>query len=282
MQDIRQSKNYASYLSKTGWKIKNISNNYYYIKSLFFYTTIKLQRPEKLIINDIKKVVSKYRGLVNLIIEPKNKKQENMLKDNNFKITNPFIPSKTLVLDLKNSQKKIFDNFSKDAKQSINKNKNTKVAETKNLEEFYKRWKSSVPWGRHVLSINNLKALKLAFNKNSLFLLSENSGGIFLIANNVGYYWHGFSNTEGRKTQTQYRIVWEGIKWAKKNKCTHFDFEGIYDKRFPIKNWIGFTRFKSKFGGKKKEYPGAYQKVFAGVPYVLAVPIILIKTKKKK
>jgi len=264
MRDVRQSEEYADYLSNTGWKIKKINNNYYYIKSFAFYTIIKLQRPEKINLKDIKSITNNYRGMINLIIEPKNEEQEVGIRKLGFKQTNPLIPSKTLVLDLKKSQKYIFSNFSKDARSAIRRNSQFSVnnLQKTNLEEFHYTWKSSVPWGRHVLSAKNLKALKKSFGSNSLFLLSENSGGIFLNANNIGYYWHGFSNTEGRKAQTQYRIVWEGIKWAKKNGRKYFDFEGIYDERFPIKNWLGFSKFKGKFGGKKKEYSGAYRRIY--------------------
>jgi lipid II:glycine glycyltransferase (peptidoglycan interpeptide bridge formation enzyme) len=37
--------------------------------------------------------------------------------------------------------------------------------------------------------------------------------------------------------------------------------EGIFDERFPIPAWRGFTKFKKGFGGKITKYPGAYQKI---------------------
>jgi len=49
-------------------------------------------------------------------------------------------------------------------------------------------------------------------------------------------------------------------KLAKKMGCKIFDFEGIYDDRFPLKSWLGFSRFKKSFGGLEVEYPGAYSK----------------------
>jgi lipid II:glycine glycyltransferase (peptidoglycan interpeptide bridge formation enzyme) len=42
--------------------------------------------------------------------------------------------------------------------------------------------------------------------------------------------------------------------------CKIFDFEGIYDSRFPIKSWLGFTHFKKQFGGNEIAYPGCYIK----------------------
>lgn len=48
--------------------------------------------------------------------------------------------------------------------------------------------------------------------------------------------------------------------WAKKRGCKIFDFEGIYDERFPNKSWLGFTHFKKSFGGYEVSYPGTYTK----------------------
>ncbi len=50
----------------------------------------------------------------------------------------------------------------------------------------------------------------------------------------------------------------DAILLAKKSGCKVFDFDGIYDERFPIKTWLGFTKFKKGFGGKEIEYPGCY------------------------
>jgi lipid II:glycine glycyltransferase (peptidoglycan interpeptide bridge formation enzyme) len=55
-------------------------------------------------------------------------------------------------------------------------------------------------------------------------------------------------------------MVWYGILWGKKRGAKMFDFEGIYDSRFPNKSWLGFTHFKKSFGGKEVEYPGCFVK----------------------
>jgi len=86
------------------------------------------------------------------------------------------------------------------------------------------------------------------------------AGAIFLLGDKIGYYWQAFSNKEARRLQAQYKIVWEGILWAKKRGAKIFDFEGIYDERFPDKSWLGFTHFKKSFGGHEVEYPGAMLK----------------------
>jgi lipid II:glycine glycyltransferase (peptidoglycan interpeptide bridge formation enzyme) len=49
---------------------------------------------------------------------------------------------------------------------------------------------------------------------------------------------------------------------AKKRKCKLWDFEGIYDERFPNKDWLGFSHFKKSFGGSEILFPGSVTKWF--------------------
>src|SRR4030042_1056681 len=73
-----------------------------------------------------------------------------------------------------------------------------------------------------------------------------------------GYYWYGFTNNEGRTSLSQYSLLYQGILWAKRQGCKVFDFEGVYDPRFPDKSWLGFSHFKRSFGGYEVEYPGCF------------------------
>jgi lipid II:glycine glycyltransferase (peptidoglycan interpeptide bridge formation enzyme) len=148
----------------------------------------------------------------------------------------------------------------KDARYAIRKTKNLKTEETENVEKFRESWKKSVGLKRYVPPRTQLLALKKSFGDNCLFLTAQDNsaGAIFLVGDGLAYYWQAFTNNAGRKSLAQYKIVWEGIKWAKKKGAKIFDFEGIYDGRFPNKSWRGFTHFKKSFGGEMVEYPGAY------------------------
>lgn len=260
--DIRQNKKYAQYLRRQNWIAEEHNGVFYYIKKILFFSVIKAQRPKNIDIKIIKRLSKKYRA-VQVVIEPNNKEQELRVKKLGFKHTSPYIPSKTVVLQLAKPLKNIFEGFNKDTRYSIRKSENIKVSEEQDLENFKKHWKKTVDYKRYVLSIKQIRDLREAFGKGSLFLVADNniSGAIFLVAGDVGYYWHGFVNKEGRKRLSQYKVVWEGIKWAKGRGAKYFDMEGIFDERFPLKIWKGFTKFKKGFGGSVVEYPGAYQKI---------------------
>ncbi len=267
MLDIRQSKNYADYLSSIGWIVERINGINYFVKKFpLIGSVIKIQRPQRINYLTIKQLAIKYHAF-QIILEPKQKLIMNNLQ---FKISkSPYLPTKTLQINLTQSKEKIFKQFKKDCRSAIEKNEKLKIKETKNIENFRNAWKKSVGLKRYVPPLSHLVALKKSFGKNCLMIhcyisVDHNKNGgvgaIFLLSNNIAYYWQAFTNKEGREKQIQYKIVWEGILWAKKHGAKVFDFEGIYDERFPNKSWLGFTHFKKSFGGKEIEYPGCYTK----------------------
>lgn len=279
--DLRQSQNYASFLKKQGWTVERINNTNYFIKKLpLIGSVLKIQRPRKVDFETIKKLEAKYR-VFQTAIEPDltftdGFNAHNLLLQNGFRLSkNPYLPSKTLVLDLSQSKDVIFRIFSKEARRSIKKGSALRVKEyssSKDLKIFHNAWKKSVNFGRFVPSLKTLLNLKKSFPHNkSLFLASHNisgriiGGAIFTISshdvsNYITYYMYGFTDMEGRTSLSQYSLLYSGILWGKSIGCKQFDFEGIYDERFPVKSWLGFTHFKKQFGESEVLYPGCYTK----------------------
>lgn len=264
MVDIRQSVQYANYLSQIGWRVERSAEINYFIKKFpLLGSIIKIQRPEELKINKIRELTKKYRAF-QIIIEPQSAFAAEYLTSLGFRLSkSPYLSTKTLQIDLSETKEKIFKDFAKDAKSALKKTKNLGVRDyNDSLEKFRSAWKKSVGLKRYVPPLGHLIWLKKSFKKNSIFLMTkdESAGAIFLSGDGISYYWQAFTNREGRKKQQQYKIVWEGILWAKKNGARIFDFEGIYDERFPNKSWLGFSHFKKSFGGYEVEYPGAFIK----------------------
>lgn len=268
MNDIRQTKNYALYLTSLGWKIEKEKGVYYFTRRILpFLKIIKVQRP-KLIDTEFLEKTASEKKITITIIEPKDKKQAQIIKNKKFKTTKPYLPSKTLILNLSLPLSKIIEKTKKDCRLAVKKTQKIKIkkCKKKDLAEFYHLWKKSVGIKRYIPPLAQLKNLKKAFRKNSLFLLYKDkdgaySGAIFLKNKQNAYYWQAFTNKKARKKLIQYQIVWQGITWAKNNNCSYFDFEGVFDHRFPNYKWLGFSHFKKSFGGKEICYPGAFMKV---------------------
>ena len=115
-----------------------------------------------------------------------------------------------------------------------------------------------------------LEQLFRGFGKNCYLVHSYDQGGkicavaSYLIAGNTSFYQMNGSTDQGRKDFATNQSVWEGILEAKRRGCKLLDFDGIYDDRFPKAQeaWIGFSRFKSSFGGKEFAFLGSFIKWF--------------------
>jgi lipid II:glycine glycyltransferase (peptidoglycan interpeptide bridge formation enzyme) len=280
LSDVRQSINYSKYLKSQGWVVERVKNTNYFIKKIpLLGSVLKIQRPINLDFETIKKLESKYR-VFQTIIEPdltsvvnSFSNIHNLLLSNDYKLSkSPYLPSKTLHLDLTSPEKEIYNNFTKDCKYSIRKGEGLKITNYSTLEEleiFHNAWRSSVNFKRFVPSLTSLINLKKSFpNNHSIFLTSHNKSGNIIggaiftrSSHDFAYYWYGFTNKEGRTYLSQYALLYQGILWGKKMGCKVFDFEGVYDSRFPNKSWLGFTHFKESFGGKDVLYPGCYTKL---------------------
>ena len=308
MTDLRQTKEFANFLKSQGWIIETISEakpkktprgcakalprgeTKAFIRKLPLtpFSIIKLQRPEMIDIQKINQLAKNHRALA-IYIEPSLSTINYQLstKKNGFHLSrSPFLPTKTIHLDLAQSQKQLLTDMKKDARYCIRKaslaGPTCKQVGPDGIKLFHQAWKRAVSWKRHVPPLKTLKNLKTAFGPKAIFLvaltkvtpgveLGQNdvdtpgvdailAGTIILLTKDTAYYYYAFTSKEGRKMMAQYLLVWEVIKIAKKQGCKIFDFEGIYDPRFPIKNWQGFSYFKKSFGGKEVEYPGCFVK----------------------
>lgn len=278
MIDIRQSKGYAKYLKSQGWTIERRNGiDYFLLKVPILGWILKIQRPKKIDYHHIGVLVDKYKPW-QVSIEPNDDKNIDLLIANGYRpSTSPFLPTKTLRIDLTKSVKQITADFHYRAKRGIARGSKvtTKIYSTPNeIELFQNAWKKSVSYYRNVPSIELLLSIKNSYQQNdTLFLASHNivsriiGGALFTICREINcdtvcYYWYGFTNNEGRSLLSHYSLIYQGILWAKKMGCKVFDFEGIYDERFPDKSWLGFTHFKKSFGGYEVKYLGCYTKFY--------------------
>jgi len=297
MTDIRQSKQWGKYLEALSWKNvgaaigkKHIAVRIRDIPLLG--STIKVQRIDEIstkILTSIEKAVIDKKPLF-IKIEPTNilsRDKENILTKSGYKLdTWPLSPTKTIHINLKNSEEELMKAFSKDTRQSIKKARKLKLKtkyinfkqENKKtnglLIDFYELLKRTSKRGKfYAPKMKDLKAKVKAFGKDAYLILVNPAlpgadrclaGCLILIHDKKAYYVHAASTQKGQKLNASYLTLWETIKFVKNKSCTIFDLEGIYDERFIkiTKKWVGFTVFKKKWGGKIVEYPGSYVKYY--------------------
>ncbi len=276
MLDLRQTQEYANFLKKEGWIVERIEGTNYFIRKLpLVGHVLKIQRPEVIDFDTINKLCRKH-GVFQIILEPFDSSQQTELANHGFRLDrSTYLPSKTLQIDLTKSSKDIYKDLERNIRTGIKRGEGLKTKEysiPSEIKTFREEWKKIIKNKRYVPSLETLLNLRKSFpDKKSLFLASHNiygriiGGVIFTISshdrsNCITYYMYGFTSKEGRSSLVHASLLYQGILWGKRMGCKVFDFEGIYDSRFPNKSWLGFSRFKKSFGGYEVLYPGCYTK----------------------
>ncbi|MDO8570915.1 MAG: peptidoglycan bridge formation glycyltransferase FemA/FemB family protein [Candidatus Daviesbacteria bacterium] len=294
--DIRQSKEWGDYLSSIGWKVEKIGNSRVFIRNLPFlkYSVIKIQHPQNnLSFSEIDKFAKKHHSLF-VILEPdkNNFNKEAVLKNGYVRSKSSLTHTSTIYIDINKSENKILSGFSENARRNIKKAQNNnleiKIISLKDsdrdlqFKKFYSLLSNLTHLKKFYIPGHSEFHKKMMAFKNSSYILFAYHNVIAIrrkpekqSSQPVAAVWLGiledravYMNTGitkvGYETLANYLLVWESIKFAKSKKLPIFDFEGIYDPRFPKerKSWKNFSEFKKRFHGNVIEYPGSFIKIY--------------------
>lgn len=263
MVDLRQTNKYVKFMENIGWVVERVNNVNYFVRPFPIYGSfMKVQRPKEIDVDQIRDIQKKYKVL-HTIIEPLTMNHKSLLISHGFKQSTPYLPSKTLHIDLAKTEDALLKEMHQKTRYNIKlaQKKDIKIIESKDIDLFVKFWKDQ-KFNRRFFGTKDITELYKVFGKDSHLLLAykdnELVSGVFSVhAHKQAYYMYAASSQKGKELYGPTLLVWEQIRLAKKKGCKIFDFEGIYDERFPLKDWKGFSRFKKGFGGKEVEYPGA-------------------------
>ncbi len=283
MIDLRQTSDYAKFMENLGWEVEKVGQSFAYIKRLSILGSfVKIQRPDVLREEEIDQIgrLCKKNRTFQLILEPRSNSEISLLTSHNFRLSKSyFVPSKTIQIDLTKSETQLLKEMHQKTRYNIKRVKSykLKVTSSQDILSFANFWQKCalkqrgmfLDQKREIIEIYKAFSLESsaykAFCKNAHIVSVEKDNvllaGILLICTqDIAYYMYAASSQEGKKLFAPTIAAWEAIKLSKKLKKKLFDFEGIYDSRFPIRSWLGFTRFKQSFGGTEIEYPGTYTK----------------------
>jgi len=277
MTDLRQTEKYAEYMKATGWMVEKNPDFFAYCKKIpILGNFIKIQRPKKLTELQIKKTINKYKPF-QLVIEPKNKNQEILIKKLHFRQSKTyFVPSKTIKINLSKTKEQLLSSMHYKTRYNIRKAQRSdlKIVTEKHIVKFADFWQKCALQQRGMYLSQKTEIVQIynAFGKDAKIITVQKnkniaSGILMICAAKTAYYMYAASTPEGKKEFAPTLNVWSALQRAKRLKCKSFDFEGIYDKRFPINSWIGFTRFKRSFGGKEVSHPGTFSKFL--IPFLI-------------
>lgn len=281
--ELQQSPLYSLYIKKLGWKVVPIQNTQLFIKKLPFMGGIaKFQRmyplpPVELVIETCKKYQIR-QAIVEASLEQNEEEFRlwcNSLREHVPLAQSPYLPTKTILVDINKPEEKIFGAFSEAKRRAVRRaqKKSVVIKESSNIDELIsiknksagflgfitthgvkEMWEVFAP--RYATTIMALGPKRFNFGRHN----NEKSlvGGILLIFwEDTAYYWITGTTKYGKKLFAPSLLVWEAIRLAKSRGAKYFDFVGVWDERFPKENkeWLGFTKFKEGFGGNVFYYP---------------------------
>lgn len=255
--DLRQSPAYGQYMQTMGWKVIKIGDIQIFIKRLWIFGSIaKIQRVHlPLPWAKIQPILKSHRVWmtklepINVHPAPKGFRQDKW----------PLLATKTLRIDLTKSFQ-----FKKDARYSLRRAQSNKGKKTQRNDfyEFYELWKKANGVKKlWTPSKEHFDSLVKSFSENSYCVTINNlAGALVLIHDRVAYYYYAAALPDAKRGSLPYLVIWECLQEAKRRDCTIWDWEGIFDSRWPNKSWQGFTHFKKSFGGLEILLPGSFTK----------------------
>lgn len=260
--DLRQSSDYGKYIESLGWKVVG-NNPQIFIRKLWVLGSIaKIQRFKDLNWQEVRQVLKKHHVWMTKA-EPD---FQSSIPNSQFKQdTWPMLATKTLRISLSPDLSAIFNQFKKDCRYTLRKLQTTNHQIQLNLfDDFYEIWQTSARLKKlWIPPKKDYDSLIRCFGKNCFCITINNlAGALVLIHDSVAYYYYSGALPEGKKLNLPYLVIWECIKESKKRKCKIWDFEGIYDYRWPNRGWLGFSHFKKSFGGYEVSFPGSFTKWF--------------------
>lgn len=275
MQELRQSKNYANYMEMINWDVDVVEGVYIFSKKIpIIGSVVKIQRTNKKISQEKLLEVRKNKRAFMINIEPLNKVNSSYYISAGFNLTHvSSLPSKTIRVNLVMPEKKLLSEMHYKTRYNtkIAIKRGVKVKTSKDIKLFAELWqKCAKERGMFLPLKREINAIYKAFGDEATIFLAYKGndllGGILTLgAGKICYYMYAASRKTGKKLFAPTLLAWEAIRFAKKKKYKYFDFEGVFDERYPIKTWKGFTRFKRSFGGKQIEFPLMLRKFFLPV-----------------
>lgn len=297
MKDLRQSPGYARFMASKGWGVESLpatplpqqssrgkreSTIFAYLRRIPFVplSVMKVQRFDRLPdLEALRRLVWR-RRVVSVTLEPGTivglsmTELDWLLTGRGFRPSRwPFLPSKTIRIDLTPGEDDLLGAMRKDARASIRKARGAFSVQIASHEDRLQIERFQEFWLRHgkgsILGLSELRALFMSFRGDAFLVLAAShsgtllAGAVILHFERCAYYTYAATSALGRKALTGYLVVWEAMREARRRGCTSFDLEGVYDQRFPLlKRWRGFSAFKEKFGGEVFSYPPPYTRSF--------------------
>jgi|CXWL01.1.fsa_nt_gi lipid II:glycine glycyltransferase (peptidoglycan interpeptide bridge formation enzyme) len=242
--------------------------------------------PSKVMVEEVKRELRK-QGSLMVKLEPNILAAEGAEKMAGFKGRlgmvrgRPLFTKWSFWLDLTKSEDELLAGMKQKTRYNtrLAEKKGVRVVEDNSQEAFEEYWKLTEETTKRQGFYSHTKkyhqkmfeTLRTA-NMAHLFIATHEgktlATWIIFILNGVMYYPYGASTREDRNVFGSNLLMWEVIKFGKKNDCRLFDLWGSPGPTpIPGDPWAGFHRFKEGYGAKLVEFVGSYDLVINPLLY---------------
>lgn len=270
-KDIRQAGAYRKFMERIGWHVEEVDwkggSCQIFIRHLWPASIAKIQRVNLPIPWERVHAVLKKHKVMMCKIEPNHQSTQDQiskLRALGFKQDNwPMLGTKTMFVDLRPAEATLFEGLGSDTRYKLRKlQKNTHHIELNNHDEFYSIFKKAFAIkGVWMPPRDQYDHLVNSFGGQCFCMTIDHTSGCLVLLNgSLASYFYGATLPEGKEHNTPYLLIWEAMLEAKKRNATVWEFEGIYDPRWPNKGWRGFSYFKERFRGEIVDFPGSFQR----------------------
>ncbi len=272
--EVQQTPLYRQYILSLGWSVQTIDDVAVFYKHLPFVGVMaKIQRPEHL--PYIPKLIPFLQKLHVRTLLVEAKADENPTFFTNyirslskfFKIiTSPFLPTKTMCVDVTPSEEHMFSSMTPAKRRAVRRAEKygISILPSDNIQDLIaiKNKSAGMFGGITTYGIDRLWNI-FHIKKQAHILLAKTEkdiivgGVLLLLSGDTCYYWIAGATKKGKHMFAPTLLVWEALKFAHAKRCRQFDFVGVWDERTPkqYRQWKGFTKFKEGFGGTAIYYP---------------------------
>lgn len=262
--ELQQSPLYISYIKKLGWHADSIDGSTIIYRYFPLYGGFaKLQRPTNLPAPVPLTKLLREKRIRRITVEPDVTISQEAFDTWRKKLPSvrgaPFLPTKTITVDLSASEDEIFKRFSEAKRRAVRRAEKNGVIvkESSDIQSLISIKSKSAGLFGGITTYGLRELWSIFFPEHASILLAQHGGVLLVFWQHSAYYWIAGATREGKKLFTPTLLVWEALKVSKKRGCTRFDFVGVWDERLPKGNdsWKGFTKFKEGFGGTPLYYP---------------------------
>jgi lipid II:glycine glycyltransferase (peptidoglycan interpeptide bridge formation enzyme) len=191
-----------------------------------------------------------------------------------FKIVEgkPMFTKWSFWLDLTPAEEKILAGMKQKTRYNtrLAERKGVKIVEDNSEAAFEEYWKLTEETTRrqgfyahtkryHQLMFETLRESGIAHMFRAIYEEKTLATWIVFLLNGVIYYPYGASTRDDKNVFASNLLMWEMIKYGKKNGSKLFDMWGSLPPKYDPKDpWAGFHRFKEGYGGDLVEFLGTY------------------------